>query len=202
VTSSSSEGRENKVLVRFTDHASITLVDHYGTSLTDDFTYLAPNLTNGSITVIGIEEGSSGLALAHKDNLAPGQSGIAIDIPDPPVLTAPSAGTVTPSTQFRWASSFSGFVLHIEDEDLYQGIYVVTSSKQVTLPVFEDGFALRADAPHWWEVQTHGDPASVDDMAGPHGFADAHGYYRNTNASPPRDGSFTVSLSRGFNTAP
>jgi hypothetical protein len=67
------------------------------------------------------------------------------------------------------------------------------------MPTFPDGFALRAAGDAWWAVETHGDTATVDEAAGPNGFADAFGPWGDEPDGPRRDaGTFALSGSRGF----
>ena len=58
------------------------------------------------------------------------------------------------------------FVYHAESDDYFEGIYIVTSNKQVTIPEFPNGWELRRDMSYYWTVETHGDYASVDQMTG------------------------------------
>jgi hypothetical protein len=204
VTSSTIDYRTNKVFLRFATGAALELVDHVGSTVLDEYTYLVPNVMNGSVTVMASEEGPNGIGLAHRDNLAPGQSGVDITIPDPVVLISPTIGTLTPTTEFRWSDDANAYVFHIEDYLHFQGITVVTGSNRMTLPVI-DGYTLDPDEAHYWYVMTHGNPTSVDDLVGPTGFADPFGRsFGDAPDSPaaPRDGSYTISLSRDITTPP
>jgi pentapeptide MXKDX repeat protein len=195
--------RENSMFLQFPDGAVIPLVDD--SSGPDAFSYVAPALPEGSI-VMAASEGSTafseGYGLAYQTGLTPGGGDVNLSIPSPASLLLPSGGAdaVTSDTTFRWEGSASTYVLHIEDSDYYQGIYIVTSRKELTLSTFLDGaFVLRSAGAHTWTVETHGDFESVDELAEKNGFMDP---FSHDFSSPrgPREGSgeFTVSSGRGF----
>jgi hypothetical protein len=105
---------------------------------------------------------------------------------------------------FRWNGNGGAYLWYIEDDDFFQGLRIITSSESVTVPVMPDGFSLRADGFHIWRIQQHNDARSVDDMAGPDGFADPYGLAFDIEPVGPRqgNGSYTISVPRGFTTAP
>ena len=91
VTPSSLGGtRHNGLYVRFPTNDSIQLVRD--TSQPTSFSYLVPSVTGGTIT-LAAEEGDWGIppyAVAHRDDLSAGQTGIALAIPTWSTLVAPA----------------------------------------------------------------------------------------------------------------
>lgn len=207
VTSPTTGNRSNKAFVQFTTGASIQLFDHYGSSLTEDFTYNVPTIPGASITLSAAEGpgGFGALAVAHADNLAAGAT-IALDIPTPPVITAPPDGTtISASTVMSWTpGTHDTYVFRALSDDFYEGVFVVTARTQINMPTFPNGFALRPDDEVTWRLETHGTAQTVDELAGANGFADAFAYgWGDYPEGPRRDnGSFTMSLARWFLTAP
>ena len=93
--------------------------------------------------------------------------------------------------------------MQFEDVDYFKTLYVITASKQLTLPeVIGGGFALDPGHSFEWRVITHGKFASVDAMAGPSGFLQPYDFYNNVPYGPRQgDGEYTISDARGFQTA-
>ncbi|MES1188300.1 MAG: hypothetical protein ABUL60_31070 [Myxococcales bacterium] len=210
VTGNASAGRNNQVALRFNSHATMTLVDD-GTG-PNSFTYLAPSIPNSSLTVAAAAGSRyEGWAIAHADGLAPGAKPV-LKIPPLVTILTPAGGAsgVTAATKFSFqsgAGQTGPFVLQFysQAEDLpYQTIYVVTAKKQLTLPpIIGGGFNLYPNSGYIWSVATHGNFASVDEMASAGGFLDE---YSRDELMPdgPRNttGEFSDSLTRGFTTAP
>ncbi len=204
VTSPTSSDRTNNVFLQFSSNATIPLLTHYGSGLGSSFAYTVPSLPNAAIT-LSAHEGTGffgAAAVAHQD-VAVGQSSIELDIPSPTVLLAPPVDTTwTPSTTFSWNGSAETYVWHAESTGWYEGVYVVTSRSEITMPEFPNGWAIRYDAmyDYYWRVETHGDPQSVDEMAGPAGFIDEFGYSQGDEPAGPNQvsGTFTLSSSRTF----
>jgi hypothetical protein len=211
VTSPTTEDRANKAFVRFPTNAMIELFWDYGENLDPgSFSYNVPALANGSITVMASEGDSyfGAAAVAHRGGLAAGQSDVELAIPEPPELMAPSDQDVVDEDGiFSWTSDAKTFVWHAEDQEsaTFQGLYVVTARKQITLPSFPNGFSLAANLIHSWRVETHGTGDTVDDLAGPEGFSDAFGESEGGEPNGPRRdeaGSYAISFSRIFTVMP
>jgi hypothetical protein len=199
-------GRVNYGFVRFTSGATIDLFEDDPGPAT--FSYLVPSLPNGSITFAAVDEdwNSRELALVHQDGVVPGTTNLALSIPATPSLTAPANGAddVNDTTEFRYQNRQEGVgavVVHIQDYDYGQGIYVVTANTEFTIPtVLEGGFTLRSGGEHFWQVEAHGQYASVDEMTSSTGYADSFASdmfftYDFTSLKGPRTGSGTLALS-------
>jgi hypothetical protein len=211
VTSASSSSRTNYVFVRFQSNASMELIEHYGSSLNvDSFSYFVPTIAGASIEIGALEgDWSFGpAAIAHRDRLAAGQTDVELTIPSPPQQVAPADQItgVNDATLFSWTSTAQTFVWNaenVEPTSPYGGMYVVTSEKRLTIPSFPNGFTLIPGDLYNWRVETHGDAASVDELADADGFADSWAPYAYAPESPKRgDGTYTISGGRLFTTAP
>jgi hypothetical protein len=203
----------SSAFVRFTSGAELPIVDAIDTSSsTPDYTYLVPSLPNGSITVAAAETHDDGAyAIVHRDSLAAGATNIDLTVPAPTVPTMPGGGSpaVDESTPFSFSAGepdVHAYLVHIEDEDFYDGMFIVTAKKQFTLgelPIVNGEFQIRSGQAHQWWVETHGKPASVDAMAAPGGFADAFALDRKHPAGRVRgSGELTASKRLEFETAP
>jgi len=208
VTSASTDYRDNRAFVQFTSGAVIELFDHYGTSLTANFTYTVPTLPGASIT-LSASEGPGGwgaLGVAHVDNLAAGATAIALDIPTPPVITAPPDGTtLSASSVLSWTpGTHDTYVFRAISDNYYEGLFVVTARTQINIPTFSNGFALRPGDAISWRLETHGTAQNVDELAGANGFADAFAYGWGEYPEGPRreSGSMSLSQARGFIAGP
>jgi hypothetical protein len=200
VTSPTTDQRSNGVWVRFASNASIQVVSDYGSTLLPAFSYTVPNLPTSSITIAAIEGDSyyGSAALAHVDGVAAGDSNIALAIPAPPTLTSPADGaTLSDSTTFNWSGTAKTYVWSAVSENWYEGVYVVTTSKQIKMPTFSNGFTLRPGDTAVWRVETHEDAKSVDEMTGAEGFADEFGYSQADHPEGPRRASGTWAISTG-----
>jgi hypothetical protein len=208
VTSPSSTDRENRVYVRFANHASLPLVWDYSDGV-DSFSYIVPSIGDAQISV-SAAEGTAAFgqaAVVHRDGLSAGQANIELEIPEPPSLVAPADEDVIDAESiFSWTGDQDTYLFHAEAyEGAYAGLYIVTARKQITLPTFSNGFGLAANLVHWWRVETHGSAQSVDELAGPDGFADSYGESKGEGPNGPRSGtsgSFTITSSRYFTVAP
>jgi hypothetical protein len=109
--------------------------------------------------------------------------------------------TLDASTTFEWSAQPGVKVLHIEDNELYQGLFVVTDATKITLPEAV-GFQLRSGAAHNWVVEVHGTASNVDEATGPEGFIDSYSIYDDSPRGPRRlaNGSYSYSAYRGFTT--
>ncbi len=188
--------------VRFDDNAVIELFNESADGT--NFVFMAPDLPNATVLAVGshgdIFTGPYGVAAEAFDG-----GGIAITPPEAVALISPASDAVdvSPSTTFEWTAKPGARVLHIEDKDFYQGIYVVTMDTEITLPEVVGGFKLRANAVHTWTVETHGRAETMDEVTGPDGFLDP---LSDDWEAPrgPKHGSpaFSFSQRRAFQTAP
>jgi hypothetical protein len=180
VTPVGSGDRTNSVFVRFKSGASITLASH--TPTTETFSYLVPQLTDASISVAAAEEDSNGgYSVIHKDGLNPGDSVGALEVPAPPVTLGPTgstADTVDDATSFSFkgsTASAGAYVIHIEADQFYQSLFIVTQKTTFTIPkVLDGGYELTSGRLYRWSVETHGSLKTVDQMARAGGFADPY----------------------------
>jgi hypothetical protein len=205
VTSANTGSRKNYAFVRFADGAAIPVVnDDAGPN---SYSYVLPTLPSSSITVAASFGNSftGQYAVAHRDGLSVGQSGVALSIPAPAAQQVPASGianvTLGSSVQFGWTGSGPA-LFHAESKNFYDGMYVVTTRRSITLPAFT-GYAPRRNELYNWRVEKHGSAATMDELAGPSGYLDA---FSRTDDQPqgPRsgDGSFSISTGRTFTTAP
>ena len=82
-------------------------------------------------------------------------------------------------------------------ESYYEGLFVVTTSKTLSVPTFPNGLDLvRAGEYYDWRVETHGDFDSVDAMAGPNGYAGSYNLYFTDRPEGPRavSGRYAISV--------
>lgn len=205
-------GRTNSVFVRFTSGGALPVVDAVDTSLAP-YSYLVPQLANGSITVAAAEEdlNAGTYAIAHSDGRVMGDTGVDLQIPASATPIIPSSGSqnVNASTPFNFGAGDAGnagYLVHIEDADYRVGIYVVTSRRNFTLgdlDIVHGQFVLTPSEWHTWEIQTHGKFANTDAMTNQQGFLDAFALAFDLPQGPANgDGSFTYSSSFSFKTAP
>jgi hypothetical protein len=196
--------RSNFLSVRFADGTALPLLED--SAFDGEFVYLVPALANTSL-VFAAADGIPGLppyAVAWRDGLAPGSADVALEIPSPVTLGAPSFGSVVaPGTAFSWSAvgqSAQTFVWHLESIDLsipiYEGIFVVTSGTSIQLPEFFDGFALSSGAQVEWSVETHGDAPDVDALTGPEGFLDPFSVNATVPVGPRQGGGYYTESAR------
>lgn len=202
-------GRTNSVFLRFTSGAPMALIDRIDASA-NAYEYPVPKLANSSITVAAAEtHADDSYSVAHRDNRSVDDTGVDLVIPHPvtglvPIDGAVNVGPDTPFTFNEGDPDNSGYLIHIENVAYNQGLYIVTASRQVKLSdvqILHD--VIAPNSYHNWLVETHGQFASVDAMAGPNGYMDAFG---NNNYRPwgphHTDGAFTTSGLSYFTTAP
>jgi hypothetical protein len=210
IVESSGEGRTNSVFVRFSSGAAIPVVDRAAASASA-YEYLVPDLSNGKISVAAAEtHNDESYAIAHRDQNQVGDTGVDIVIPPPvsalvPVDNATGVGPTTPFTFNAGDPKNSGYLVYMETQEYQQGVYIVTTDRQVTLdkvPVIGTSLIL-PDAWHFWYVETHGQYASVDAMAGTSGFLDTFTLNDHLPQGPSRaDGAYTQSVIQYFRTSP
>jgi hypothetical protein len=206
ITSPTADERYNYAFLRFDSNAAIDLIEESGSGTSDPFSFFVPTIAGASIEIGGTEGywAFGEAACAHRDRLAVGQSNVAIAIPTPPQQVAPTTGitNVNGSTIFSWTSSAKTFVLfldNIEDTSPYGGMFIVTSEKQATIPSFPNGFTLIPGDEYNWRVETHRSWMTMDELAGPEGFADSWAPYCESPESPLRgDGQYAISFGRTF----
>jgi len=205
VTPATGSDRGNSVFLRFTSGAMLELLTD--TTGPNTFSYLVPTIANSGITFAAIEGDAyrGAYAVAHRDGLAAGATGLALSIPAPskPLTPADGATAIDSNSQFTWAADAGNagpFLVSMTDEDFYQGLYVVTAKKTFKVPAMPGGPYQFASAHKYiWRVETHGTFASIDAMAGETGFMDEFSGDDETPRGPRTgDGSFTISQSNEF----
>jgi len=188
--------------VRFDDNAMIELFNEPVDEA--NFVFMAPDLPGATVVAVGSHgdmfSGPYGVAAEAFDG-----GGITITPPEACAIISPVSDAVNigPSTTFEWTAKPGARVLHIEDQDFYQGIYVVTMATKITLPEVVGGYKLRANALHTWTVETHGTAETMDEVTGPDGFLDPLSDDWETPRGPKHGSpSFSISQRRAFQTAP
>ena len=212
IVESSGEGRTNSAFVRFATGAALPIVDRVDASA-QSYQYLVPVLPNGSITIAAAEAHDDGsYAIAHTDGHNQGQSGLDIEIP--PTASGLLPGNDTENVASDAPFSFnpgdpdnSGYLVHIEAQFSNDGVFIVTTNRQFTLddiPLVNGMRKITADTWYLWNVETHGQFDSVDDMAEAGGFLDAFALGGSNLPQGPSttDGAFTTSYYTYFKTAP
>jgi len=207
VTASDDSSRENRVFVRFPTGGSIELLsDAAGPN---SFSYLVPNLPQGSITVAAaVTDAYGGFSLAHQDGLAAGSEPVSLTLPTPSSLTLPIGGAtgVDSTTSFRFVGSpeSDAYLVVMSSYSYNTGLFIVTSREELAIPeVLGGAFQLIPDDIIDWWVETHGDAGSVDELAASGGFMDAFSADAETPKGPRLgSGSYTASDYRSFTTAP
>jgi hypothetical protein len=204
ITDLSPLGPINAAFLRFTTGATIRLFSDDPGPAT--FSYLVPSIPNASVTFAAMDEDwqTSEFALVHRDGLAAGTADLALEIPATSSHTAPANGaTVDDTTSFRFQNRQPGIgavVVRFIDAEVaaYDGLYVVTSSTEFTIPpVLQGGFTLRAGGEHTWAIQTHGEYANVDAMTGQNGFMDSFSMDYGGSPQGPNTASGTYTQSAG-----
>jgi hypothetical protein len=211
VTPARFSDRTDSVSVRFSSGATMRLVSNTPTS--DTFSYLVPTLTDGTITFAageGCSPTSIGCGIVHKSGLAGGGAALSVQIPSPVTnLTLAPATAVDQNTVFSWmpgVGSGGPFVsMLINGTSGNDRLYVISSQHSFKLPTVLNGtYSLVHGESYRWQIETHGNPASVDDMAGPLGFIDAFST-NHSDFSPlgnrPGDGAYTLSGAKFFTVA-
>ncbi|MFZ5893700.1 MAG: hypothetical protein ACOY0T_21745 [Myxococcota bacterium] len=205
VTSPTSASRSNYLYARFQNNSVIPLASV--TPTTAAFNFLVPQVT-GAEFMVAASEGSDDwygpYAVAHKP-ATPGAA-VSLAIPTPPTGVAPASGRtgVDGTTSFQWAGYDGPVVLHVESNVRYQGMYIVTAAKNLTLPDVGGGFFLVKNEVHWWQIEVHGARTTVDTYARPGGFIDSFGRGRTEPEFYRADDSsfLAVSQALGFTTTP
>lgn len=194
--------RSNYVALRFSDGTAMPLLDEGASA--DAFSYVVPSLPGATFVVAAADGNSrSSYAVAHRENVAFGQTGVTLDVPRPVTLGSPqNDAPVTPSTTYSWSAlgqTAQVFLWHVEFVASFQGIFVLTSRTEMVLPELPDGFTIPPGTDFNWQVETHGDVPNVDACAGPNGYLDPFALLNNYPGGPNHnDGYYTQSELRGF----
>jgi hypothetical protein len=208
ITDNADGDRMNKVFLRFTSNASMRLVREY--TAPNTFSYVVPNIPSASATIAAYEGYEYGpLGIAHADGLTAGTAGIKLDIPTPPELALPEPGAtgITVGSKLSYEPSpdhTGGAVIWLTNSSSRQELFIVTTKREVAIPqVLGGAFALPRNQKFTWQVETHGQFDSVDDMTGEHGFIDSFGAYGSEpHGSRMSSGTYTISAESYFVTAP
>jgi len=202
-----SADRQNDAYVQFSDNAILHLLTD--TTTINSFSYLAPQLANGTITIsaqTGDIYGVLPFAIAHKDKLLPGAQGVTLTIPKAPLLLSPADGAtgINTTTQFKWSVTPNAVSLvRIRlDAGEFNTIYIATSDTSTQMPTFNDAaLQLKVNAMGKWQVQQHGSYATIDDATGALGMLDT--CYSTELWGPVREsGSFARSDTRQMTIVP
>jgi hypothetical protein len=194
--------RENRVSLRFSDGTRMPIIQA-DRDQPDAFSYTVPIVQGATISLLAVDNtGFITSRAVHRENIAPGQTGITLALPNPVTLNSPPRGAViTEDTPFVWSSfgqTATTFVWHLEFVDTFDGMFIITNRTDVTLPEFADGLSIASGVPAYWSVETHGDIPTVDAATGPNGYMDLT--YSFSQPVPPTlgDGYFTESERRDF----
>jgi hypothetical protein len=193
--------RENQVSLRFSDGTRMLIIED--SEQPDAFSYTVPILQGATLSVTAIDNDAFvPFRAVHRENIAPGQTGITLALPNAVTLNSPPRGAViTEDTPFVWSAfgqTATTFVWHLEFLDTFDGMYIITNRTEVTMPEFADGLSIASGVPAYWSVETHGDIPTVDAATGPNGYMDRT--YSFGQPVPPtlNDGYFTESERRDF----
>jgi hypothetical protein len=172
---------------------------------------VVPQLTNASIGIAASDGDSydGPYGLVHKDGLSPGEDAGTLTVPTAAIPGAVvGAGAVDDTTSFTFkgsAANAGAFVVHIEAVSFLQYLYIVTTRTSFTIPkVLGGAYTLAGNRNYFWTVETHGSFATVDEMAGPNGFADGYsgatyvGGIGEPQGLRQESGSYTVSTRSYF----
>jgi hypothetical protein len=204
VTSPTTADRSNAAYVQFTSGAVINLANLTGSAATANYSFLVPSLPSATITVVAREGDAfyGAAALAHRSNVNSGQTTPALAIPTPPTISGPAAGvTIAANTMFSWSGGEDVSVWHAESENFYESVYVVTTKKSLPMPVFQNGFALRAGDDAYFRIEAHGGADTMDEVTDPsrNGFFDSFAPYADDPDGPRLDpGTFAISRGSTF----
>lgn len=193
--------RENHVFLRFSDGSRMPIIEDDDQQ--DAFSYTVPVVQGATLSLVALDnEGFVPYRAVHRENIAPGQTGVTLALPNAVTLNSPPQGAViTPDTPFVWSGfgqTATTFVWHLEFLETFDGIFIITNRTSVTLPEFADGLTIAAGVPAYWSVETHGDMPSVDAATGPSGYMDLTYSFNQPVVPTAGDGYFTESERRDF----
>lgn len=166
--------REVAIYARFNSNAVLPLVND--SRVTDVFSYPVPSLPDAALTVVGnAGHGFWGepVTTTYLDNVVPGKSGLQLDFRRPPTLISPPPGTTgaAEDQEFKWRKESPVSVVRISLSGYYETLFIVTAKSSTRLRTLSgSGFQIRPGEQAAWEVEHHGDYASVDEATGKDGF--------------------------------
>jgi len=178
------------------------------------FSYNVPTGVPGATLAVCAQAGSSltwPFSLAHKHGLSPGQTGVALAVPDAASLGAPGSGAVlSTSTDFSWSApsgqqgpAFYIVALELGDTRPFTQVRIVTSKTMVRMPKFPValGPIVVPSVGGEWYVETIGSFASVDAAATATGFIDTFDYSAGVVGPLDQDGTHSWSAPRSLSTS-
>lgn len=176
----------------FGARGTMSLGNELGTATA--FTYAVPVIPGATMNFTASATGSAGSGYAARMGILPGTSGMAVNIPGPPLLSLPvNAGTgVTTATSFSWSPVASTvYLLSLTGAADKPSYYVITATPNTTIPDLSTlGLALPAGTAYSWNILATGPHAGIDAAAGPSGFY------------PAGDENYSQSPNRTLTTAP
>jgi hypothetical protein len=204
----------NDVYVALPNGAYIKIVNEDRTVAQRDFNYKVPMGITGSSMLVCAQAGSSiefPFSYAYKHGLTPGQTGVALAVPDPATPGAPGNGAVvSSSTDFSWTApagqqgpALYTVGLELGDRSLFSHVRIVTSKMTARMPKFPA--ALGAIVPPsvsgvWW-VETSDSYGSIDAAATGNGFIDTFDYDATAMGLLDRDGTHSWSATHTLTTS-
>jgi hypothetical protein len=191
--------RENRLFLRFSDGTRMPIIEDG--EQPDAFSYTVPIVQGATLSLTALDnDGFLPFRSVHRENIAPGQTGITLALPNAVTLNSPPNGAViTPDTPFVWSGfgqTATTFVWHLEFLNTFDGMFIITNRTDVTLPEFADGLSIAAGVPAYWSVETHGDMPTVDAATGPNGYMDLTYSFNQPVLPTAGDGYFTESERR------
>ena len=120
-----------------------------------------------------VEASEGGVGWATVGGLAPDVSGVALELPPPPALTAPVDGAVDfdGATPLRWSGTPGG-VYYVTVSTPCSSVGVITATPELILrDLAWMGIELPGSAPGWWSVRRYAPLANADAAASPDGIA-------------------------------
>ena len=189
------------VSLRFPGNAVIDLLNV--STMQASFSYQVPKI-DGAEVVVAASQGDTFFGPYGVAHTVAGTGPLSLTPPMPVTVISPGAdaANVGDDTTFEWSSQPGVKVLHIEDNELYRGMYVVTDATKITIPEAV-GFELRPGAEHHWTIEVHGTASNVDEATGPEGFMDSYSFYDDSPRGPRRGGgTYSYAARRLFTTAP
>jgi hypothetical protein len=204
VTGTTDIERSNTLYLRFESGASLPMVADPSPA-GPSYEYLVPVLPGATIAVSASERTEGGYSRVHCENVLPGATGVELRIPPGPKLVSPAADAMdlAPDTTFEFSPGNEAAHAHVVTfRNFYSlsWLFVVTGETKLSLADSRLANVQLTGDFFSWKVETHGQPASVDEMAGPTGFIDdfARGFPAAVQRS---DGSYATTSERNFRLA-
>src|SRR5262249_4525385 len=155
------------LILSFSDGASMSIAFDDSPGL--DFTYLTPTDIDARVVIVAEASGPGASVLRRENAVAPGSTGVLLELPQGAPIIAPADGTDTidAQTEFSW-SAFQGGVFTVDFTPSGHGptFHVVTSDTRTTLPKLA-ALPLTSRVEYSWTVSASAPLASVDAAAGP-----------------------------------